>query len=851
MTSLFKQHGLPLLAAGAILSSPLMAHSALAEDAPQLPVAQATVTVQGDGKGKKISPDLVGIFFEDLSNAADGGLYAELIQNRSFDYSNDDHNGWNALTCWDLVERGGGKGKVTTESAISIHANNPQYAVLTVDAGGTGVGLRNSGFDGIALQAGERYNFSCFARRAGAQPMPLVVTLESKDGTVLATASFEAAGRDWTKFEATLQPNATDLDARLVVQTTAVGAVALDMVSLFPEKTFHNRRNGLRADLAQTIADLKPKFMRFPGGCLAHGDGINNIYNWKNTIGPVERRKGQPNIWRYHQSVGLGYFEYFQFCEDIGAKPLPVVAAGVSCQNSFHQRGTGQQGIPLANMDEYIQDVLDLVEYANGPATSYWGAKRAEAGHPKPFNLQYLGVGNEDAITPEFHQRFEMIYRAVKAKYPQITVVGTVGPAPSGGDFEEGWKIADTLNVDMVDEHYYSSPEWFLNNLNRYDSYDRKKSKVYLGEYASRGNTFFNALSEAAYLTSLERNGDVVHMASYAPLLANSHHINWAPNLIFFDNTRVAPTVNYYVQQLYGTHSGDTYLPSTVSFAPTAEAPKAAAPVSVFVGTWNTQAEFENVRLQSGAKPSPSTAPGSTDLGWNGKKGAWAATNGSYAQSGNEEPALYQVASAQVVGTDGQPAYTYSLRARKTAGQEGFLIGFGATDASDYYWWNLGGWGNTKHGIEWHRDGAAGLVGQTVSGSIETGRWYDIKIEVSGSHIRCFLDGKLIHDVVADSNTASQTLLASSVRDSKSGDLILKLVNMAPFAVQSKIDLSAFDTLQPVATKTVLTGDLKAVNSFEDPRHIVPQTSTVRVGKSFDYAAPPQSFTVIRIKTRA
>jgi alpha-L-arabinofuranosidase len=309
--------------------------------------------------------------------------------------------------------------------------------------------------------------------------------------------------------------------------------------------------------------------MRFPGGCLVHGDGIENIYHWKDTIGPVEQRKVKRNIWGYHQSAGLGYFEYFQFCEDIGAKPLPVVAAGVCCQNSNHTRGTGQQGLPLEAMPAYIQEILDLIEYANGPTTSEWGAKRAAAGHPEPFHLEYLGVGNEDKITPVFEERFRMIYEAVKAKHPEITVIGTVGPFPNGDDYQKGWKIADALHLPMVDEHYYRSPQWFWDNLGRYDAYDRGKSKVYVGEYAShdvkRRSTLRSALAEAAYLTSLERNGDIVHFASYAPLLARHGHTQWTPDLIYFTGTEVLPTLNYHVQRMFGLNSGDSWLTTTVS----------------------------------------------------------------------------------------------------------------------------------------------------------------------------------------------------------------------------------------------------------------------------------------------
>jgi alpha-L-arabinofuranosidase len=590
---------------------------------PCLHAQSTTVTIQAGAAGKRISPDLVGIFFEDLSFAADGGLYAELIQNRSFDYSDADHVGWTPLTAWQLVQRGGGQGLVAVETTQPLNTVNTSYAVLTVEKPGGGVGLQNEGFGGIAVKAGDRYDVSLFARQLAGSAGPLTVRLESKSGALLAEARLPAPTAGWKKSSAVLTPTVTDPDARLVVLAGGPGKIALDMVSLFPEKTFHNRPNGLRADLAQVIADLKPKFVRFPGGCLVHGDGIDNIYRWKETIGSVEQRKPQPNIWRYHQSKGLGFFEYFQFCEDIGAKPLPVVAAGVCCQNSnflvTHRYGVGQAGLPMDQMPAYVQDVLDLIEYANGPVTSTWGAKRAAAGHPAPFGLQYLGVGNEDKITPVFRERFEMIYKAVKAKHPEITVIGTVGPNPEGDDYEKGWKIADELHLPMMDEHCYKSPQWFWENLKRYDSYDRSKSKVYLGEWASfddkRRSTLRSAISEAAYLTALERNADVVRFASYAPLLARRDHTDWSPDLIFFSKTEVFPTINYRVQQLFSVNNGDFYIPTEIGDGGAPPADLAASTVGdgktgdLIIKLVNGANEPKPLRIVlAGVKRLPSTA---------------------------------------------------------------------------------------------------------------------------------------------------------------------------------------------------------------------------------------------------
>lgn len=543
-----------------------------------VPVAMAadqpvTLTVQADAPGKPISPDLFGVFFEDINYAADGGLYAELIQNRSFEYSMTEQPDWNNLTAWEFQKRGG-QGSVALEYALPLHANNPHYVRLEVEKAGD-VALVNSGFDGIPVKAGETYEFSAFARllylggRWGSEKrtgtLPVVVRLESADGTVLGDTSFGVGERAWQRFSATITASKSDPQARLAVIAHEVGGVGLDEISLFPTKTFRGRINGLRADLAQAIADLHPKFVRFPGGCLVHGNGLPNLYRWKDTVGPVEQRKGQPNIWNYHQSAGLGYFEYFQFCEDIGAKPLPIVPAAVTCQHSGHMAQIGSQALPMDEMSGYVQEVLDLIEWANGPAKSKWGAVRAAAGHPEPFHLEYLGVGNEDAITPEFKERFQMIYQAVKKQHPEITVIGTAGPFPDGADFDAGWKFGNELKVPLLDEHYYKPPQWFLGNLGRYDGYDRAKSKVYVGEYASGGSTLAHGLAEAAYMTSLERNGDVVQMASYAPLLARIGHTQWNPDLIYFTGENVFPTVNYHVQQMFGQNAGDRWLSPALS----------------------------------------------------------------------------------------------------------------------------------------------------------------------------------------------------------------------------------------------------------------------------------------------
>ena len=541
----------------------------MADDATRfagLEKVTVTITPQLDGE-KQISPDLFGVFFEDINYAADGGLYAELVQNRDFEYTNEGakrHKDWGPTYAW----RTEGEATLAIDTAAPIHKNNAHYAVLDVKAAGGG--LANTGFDGIAVEQGKTYLLSLFGRVEQGSGRKVRVALRTKDGREIGSTTVTLPREGWRKVEATIKAAETAKDAELAVMPAEAGRYALDMVSLFPKDTYKGRRNGLRRDLAEAIADLRPRFVRFPGGCVAHGNGLKNIYRWKNTIGPLESRKGIYNIWNYRQSMGLGFYEYFQFCEDMGAEPLPVLAAGVPCQNSS-LGGDGQQGgLPLGEeMDEYIQDVIDLIEWANGDKSTKWGRLRAEAGHPEPFNLKYIGIGNEDLISEVFKERFKLIYDAVRAKYPDIKIIGTAGPFYEGSDYEYGWQFAKELGVDIVDEHYYCPPGWFIHNRDFYDGYDRRGPQVYLGEYAShaprRPNNMETALTLALYMTDLERNADIVRLSSYAPLMARRGNTQWTPDMMYFDNTSVRLTTDYYVQRMYGQNAGDTYIPATVA----------------------------------------------------------------------------------------------------------------------------------------------------------------------------------------------------------------------------------------------------------------------------------------------
>ena len=537
--------------------------------------------------GKAISDELIGIFFEDINNSADGGLYAELVQNGSFEFSTMDRDGWGPGTAWRLIRPGHSLGYMKPCVENPVHPNNANYMRLHIERakeyydykGWTGIGIQNDGFDGISVKAGEKYDFSAFMRNViGDAKKVRVVLVEPvqgwppRDPKLLAEATFDVNNKDWKQFEAVLTPNADCQNAALQILALTTGDMDIDVVSLMPQDTY--KGHGLRKDLAQALADLHPRFMRFPGGCVVHGggDGFWNTYRWKTTIGPKWQRRQLKNTWGYHQSCALGYFEYFQFCEDLGMEPLPILPCGVSCQGTnggWGMKGQAQDVVPMSEMDEWVDECIDLIEWANGdPATNKWAKMRAEAGHPKPFNLKYLGIGNEERISPEFNERFKYIYERVTKAHPEIVIVGTAGPGShaDNSDYQNGWKLAEELGMPILDEHYYEPNTYFLNKR-QYDSYPRdRKTKVYLGEYAAKDKKLIDALAEGLYLLHVERNGDVVAMTSYAPLFARKNGTQWNPDLIYYDNERPFLTCSYYVQQMFGQSAGQYYYGDCVKF---------------------------------------------------------------------------------------------------------------------------------------------------------------------------------------------------------------------------------------------------------------------------------------------
>ena len=538
--------------------------------------------MQAPQGGKQISDELIGIFFEDISSSADGGLYAELLQNGSFEFNLAERDGWGPGTAWRVIRPGHSLGLAQALQQDPIHPNNPNYMRLTTERvrefkdydGWKGFGLENHGFDGISVKADACYDFSFFARNVDGKDKQVRVSLvePGKKARVLADTVLTVNGQTWTPYTATLRANGDCRNAALRVLVLTLGVMDVDQLSLMPQDTY--KGHGLRRDLAEALEALNPKFLRFPGGCVVHGggDGFWNTYRWKTTIGPKEQRRQLKNTWGYHQSMGLGYYEYFQLCEDMNMQPVPILPCGVSCQGAnggWDMWPTqAQDVVPMQEMDEWVQDALDLIEWANGDENTKWGKVRAAAGHPKPFGLKYLGIGNEEKISPEFVERFKYMYAKITEKHPEIVIVGTAGPGshPGNPDYEAGWKLARELDMPILDEHYYEKHDYFETSR-QYDSYPREgKTKVYLGEYASKDKKMRDALAEALYLLHVERNGDIVCMTSYAPLFARKNATNWNPDLIYFDNERPFLTCSYYVQQMFGQSSGNYYYGDCVTF---------------------------------------------------------------------------------------------------------------------------------------------------------------------------------------------------------------------------------------------------------------------------------------------
>ena len=519
------------------------------------------LTIQTKKIGAPIQPTMYGLFFEDINYAADGGLYAEMIKNRSFEFPQN-FMGWNTF----------GTVELTTQNAP--FEKNPHYVRLTsANHGHKATGLENEGFFGVAYKKGEDYRFSVWAKSDKGESR-IKVEFINQNNDPFEKQEIKIDSKEWKKYEVVIKSSQTVAKGKLRIFLDSKNGVDLEHISLFPVDTYKGEVNGLRKDLAQALEDINPGVFRFPGGCIVEGTDLETRYDWKKSVGPVENRPLNENRWNYtfqhrmypdyFQSYGLGFYEYFLLSEQMGAEPLPIVSCGLACQ---FQNDDASAHVAVCDLDGYIQDALDLIEFANGDTTTTWGKLRADMGHPASFNLKYIGVGNEQWGS-EYPERLEPFVKAIRSKYPKMQIIGSSGPNSEGKEFDYLWPEMKKLKVDLVDEHFYRSEEWFLNQGARYDKYDRKGPKVFAGEYAchpkNRKNNFMSALSEAAFMTGLERNADIVHMATYAPLFAHVEGWQWRPDMIWFDNLNSVKSINYYVQQMYGHNPGTNVLPLTM-----------------------------------------------------------------------------------------------------------------------------------------------------------------------------------------------------------------------------------------------------------------------------------------------
>ncbi len=833
--------------------------AALSVTACAIAADTATVTVDLKKKGPEVSSRLYGIFFEEINHAGDGGLYAELVRNRGFEDANlppacrregdfvippRTPHFWKNLEAsdwkmpwhvdgewpgWTMEATGGSDvdfklvqdqplNPATPHSLqITIHATNPPGRVAVI----------NDGYWGMAIQSGEDYKLSFFLRGNG-EAVPIVATLESADGKVLANSRVNAdGGLSWKKYQTILHATATDPKARLVLSFPTKGQLWLDFVSLFPEKTFRNRPNGLRPDLAQMIADLKPGFIRFPGGCFVEGITIEDRPQWKRTLGPLEVRPGTYSPWGYWSTDGLGYHEFLQFAEDIHADALYVVNAGISCA---FRSGTF---IPEDQLQPLVDDTLEAIEYAIGPVDSKWGAKRAARGHPAPFPLKYIEVGNEDQ-GPRYGERVALFEKAIKAKYPQIKVV--LSSWISGID-QRALQAAG--HVDIVDEHSYRPLYWPVEHFDSFASYPRKNWDLYIGEFATNSGVgsgnLLAALNDAAYMMSIEKNSDLVKMGSYAPLLENVNHPDWEVNMIHFDSSRAFGRATYYVNKLFSDNLPTYNLDTKLDYSPD------PSPIrfQLGFGTYDTAAEFKDVYVERDGKEIYRADFGDLS-GWKSPTGRWVSDQGVYRQTEEviswsylDNPAFSAPAGARTV---------IHAKVRKRSGREGFAITVGQAEGRRVQW-NLGGWGNYQHAVETDDS----IVGSPVVAKIETGRWYDVKIEVEGRRLRCFLDDALISDVTLP---LPETVLAISGRDQKSGDVILKVLNTTGHTVETNVRVDGA-AVRSNGTLTVLTSSHpEDENSFEEPAKVAPASRTIETGNLSRLSLAPYSLNILRLHTK-
>jgi alpha-L-arabinofuranosidase len=792
--------------------------------------AQSNVLVSVDTSrpGIPFPATFYGLMTEEINHAYDGGLYAELIQNRNFKMNTNEPAHWN------LVEDNGGSGQIGLTKASPLSKALPVSLEITINrANATSrVGVANDGYWGVPIRPGATYRASFYAEGENDFSGQVTIDLESADGkTVFASESVPSLSGEWKQYHLNLRTNknAPTLAGRFVIAANQPGTFRLSLVSLFP-KTYHGHPNGNRIDLMQKMAAMDPSFLRMPGGnYLDPGHLI-----WKNTIGPLIDRPGGPGAWGYPVTQGLGLLEMFEWCEDLHMQPVLAVSDG---------RGWLQGNADVAPL---VQDALDEIQYAMGSASTPWGARRASDGHPKPFAVHFVEIGNEDFFDPfsVYNARFAKFYDAIKAQYPDIQIISTRPNVTS-------------RPPDIIDEHYYPSVADMESMAFKYDSYPRTGPKIFVGEWASQDRqtnwtepanvaptpTMNAALGDAAWMTGMERNSDIVEMESYAPLLVNVNPgaRQWPQNLIGYDALSSFGSPSYFVQVMFASNHGDTEIPVSVKATETSAPPPDSGGVGL--GTWNSQAEFRNATVTFPNNNATATNQG-VALSGQPDGGNWSGPTNDLTQTGSDTPALYT--DPQADWTD----YTYDVQARKTGGAEGFLIMFHVRDSKDYLWWNVGGWRNTLTQIERSVDGSKQPIGTAAPMTVETGRWYDIKVVLSGTDVKCFLDGKLVTEVTDTRASPAPDIFASASINKKTNEVYVHVVNIADTSKEISFDLGKGATATGGANGEVLTGPLSAINSISDPNNIVPVAFKIAPGTPLTYTAPPDSVSVLRLPTR-
>lgn len=844
-----------------------------------------------------ISDLLMGIFFEDINFAADGGLYAEKIVNRSFEFTElaagDQLYGWKTV--------GNAKPEVRVNDTLNcLNENNTNYLVLS-NGGNEQAGIENVGFlDGIAVEKGEKYNFSLYAKALNGYTGPVTVRINTPK-KVAAEAKIDSLTDSWQKYTLSFKSSVTANSGVTLQVLIGNGSAAFDMISLFPNDTYKGRENGLRKDIATLLEELEPKFLRFPGGCVTEGYNKETAYSWKDSVGvgrdgqPLEfegkygdvaARKQGINIWTdinakedpwpSFMSYGLGFYEYFLFAEDIGAVGVPVLNCGLYCQ----ARGGAAVDIDSDLFKSYVRDMLDLVEFCRGDTSTTWGKVRASLGHEEPFELKYICIGNENEGDDYFvrYSAFLKAFNEAKAANPELykdlELIYSSGmdDGTSGANYLASYEYAkqqlgDSDNAadfaGATDHHYYNDPEWFLENTDYYDEDNYRRDvdsmtdtpyggaiNVFLGEYASWSNNLYSALSEAAYMTGLERNGDIVRMATYAPLLGNETARHWAPDLIWFSNNTCTASISYYTQKLFSTNTGSKLLASNLEGAKLGDLSG-----RVGVGTWNTSAVFDNVKIVDNAS---GKVIENDDFSENQKKfnknwdlvsdGEWVVSDGKLYQKSTEME-YSQVGSVAYFGDKDLSNYTFTVDAAKLDGTEGFIIPFAVQDKNTNYFWNIGGWDNTVSCLQRMNGGVkSGQLADTAKPfTVETGRTYSLKVEINSTHIRCYIDGELYVDY--ESTTPADSEAYQVVSTDESGDIIVKLVNVTGSARTFAVNIEGAESIGKTAKVYQVSGDRLTNDNIlgEKEDCTMKEFPVYGVSNSFNYVVPQYSATVIRL----